>query len=1224
MHIRATVFLGILLAAVLVLVAPLVAQDTRSMIFGRVYDASSAAVTGAKVTVTNTETNTSTALLSNETGYYEANLLIPGTYRVRVEAGGFKTSVRERIDLPVSSHLQADFTLEVGAIAESISVTAEAPLLDTNTMSSGRAIDNRSVMDLPFPGGNTVTLSKLAPGVQTVDSLSDKTVRLHSNGAGSRYNTAGGVGGNEWTIDGTPDNGNSRNVAYMPAPEIVQEFKVETAGFDAAIGHSTGINLALMTKNGTNALHGALRETHHQALWDALPFFTKQAYYRRIAQAEASGDHALANQIRSEPGQVPGRENNFAATLGGPVVLPKLVHGKDKLFFFFGAAGFRVGQYRQTYNTVPTPADREGDFSPLLNVDRVRYQIYDPLTVRADSARPTHFVRDPFANNRVPTARIINPMYKFYRDLLPEPNNNPADPRLEPARNYIGYSAPYQENYNSYANRIDYRLSDRHRFFLRWSWNQWKNRDANWPYAGKSPDILAYGQIRNNFGGSADWTWTIDSSTLLDVAVAANVYRNQNYLDGAQRYKPSDVGLPAYLDAKAGELAVLPTVSWSGYTSMAPNNSQDVARYRFMSAKADLSHVRGSHTMRAGIDTRGQFMTNRNVGAASGSFGFGNTWTKREDDSFTPAGSYGHSWAAFMLGLPDSLSVVTNDDRALLNPYYAGYAQDNWRVTSRLSLNFGLRFEYEMGATERYNRALAYFDPTAKLPITDAAQAAYAAKPITEVPAAQFMVKGGSLYAGAGGTPRRLWNNALNWLPRVAAAYQLNKRTVVRGGYGIFFDTLNVLNEGIDQTGFSRTTSSTMSTDFGQTWLLGNPKAGISPLVDPFPVRADGTRFDAPVRDALGLMAKVGRGNWTFNPADRKHARQQRWRVSVQRQLGTSMVLDVAYAGSYSDRITVNQVLSALPAQYWADGLARNDTIANNLNANVTNPFSIGNFTDLKTSQPVIYNDMATNSFFSSSTIRRNQLIRPFPQMNGITEGMPVGKVKTHSLELAFERRFSKGLSVNLAYTRLKVRTADVFLNEFDPAPSWRESNNGRPHRLTGAAIYELPLGKGRRFASSGLLSHILGGYQFSFIYERQPGALLDWGNLFYYGKLEDINTGPRMLDRWFNTDNFERNSSKTPASFHRRVFPTRIDGVRADMLNNWNGSAQRQFKFKERWSLQFRFDAMNLQNRSQFDAPNTTPTSTDFGRVTSQPAITGSGGGALNRWVQIQARLQF
>src|SRR5574340_373542 len=206
-------------------------QETRSMILGRVLDPSSAPVPGAKVTVVNTGTNVATQLVANETGYYQANLLLTGSYRVSAEAEGFKKSIRDNIELPVSTQLQVDIRLELGAITETISVTAEAPLLDVSSMSSGRVIDTRNMLEIPFPGGNVVLMTKLAPGVQSSDSFSDKTQRLHSNGGGSNYNTAGGVGGNEWSIDGTPNNGNGRNIAYMPVPEVIQEFKVETGGF---------------------------------------------------------------------------------------------------------------------------------------------------------------------------------------------------------------------------------------------------------------------------------------------------------------------------------------------------------------------------------------------------------------------------------------------------------------------------------------------------------------------------------------------------------------------------------------------------------------------------------------------------------------------------------------------------------------------------------------------------------------------------------------------------------------------------------------------------------------------------------------------------------------------------------------------------------------------------------------------------------------------------------
>jgi len=455
------------------------------------------------------------------------------------------------------------------------------------------------------------------------------------------------------------------------------------------------------------------------------------------------------------------------------------------------------------------------------------------------------------------------------------------------------------------------------------------------------------------------------------------------------------------------------------------------------------------------------------------------------------------------------------------------------------------------------------------------------------------------------------------WLPRLAAAYQLSSRTVIRGGYGLFHDTLNVLNIAPDQTGFSRTTSTVITTDYGLTWLAGDPRRGIPPMADPFPVRPDGGRFDEPTRDRLGVMARAGRG-WNYNDFEYKHARQQRWRFGMQRQFGDNIAIEAAYAGTRSDRVPLSRTLSSLPERFWADGLVRNNEIANNLNANVTNPFYLGNFADLRTTQPLVYQDMSAQGFFTSRTIRKHQLLRPYPHMNGLTVATAaLGKARTDSLEVTFQRRFAHGFDLNLAYTALRLREADYFHNEFDPLPSWRQSNDGRPHRLAATGICQLPFGRKRALLNRGWLSHLVGGFQVAATYEYQPGPLLDWGNLFYYGNLEDIKTGVRTLDRWFNTDGFERQASRGPAAYHRRVFPTRVPGLRADGANQWNANLQREFVLKESLSLQFRVDALNLANRTQFEAPNTSPYSTDFGRVTSQT-------NTRNRFIQAQVRLRF
>ena len=1194
--------------------APVAAQETRGAIQGRVLDPSSAAMPRAVVVVENVDMNTVTRLTTNDTGYYEATLLLPGNYRVSAEAAGFKKTMRSGLVLPLSGTLGIDLALEVGGVTETVSVTAQAPVLETATVSSGRTMENRSVMDMPVIANNTMVLVKMSPGLFT-GGVNDY-LGPHSISGASDYSTGAGAGGNEWSIDGVPSNGANRQTAYLPAVDTVQEMRVETSNFDASVGHGTMANVTMMTKAGTNSYHGTLTEQHWQQRWQGTNFFTRQLYYKSIAAAETAGNSALADQLRSQDKQAAGRSNNYVGTVGGPVRIPKVYNGRDRLFFFFSYQGNKdqVADLPSRINTtIPTMAERTGDFSRYLQIDPVRYQVYDPLSVRVDPARAGHYIRDPFAGNILPKTRMVNPMAATYLKLLPATNND-NDPRREPTNDYLS-SAPLIRDYAAYGSRIDFQKSDRHRFFGRWTKNNWANYAGDWTYTTVK-GLQSLAQTRRNRGGTFDWVYTVNSRTVLDVAVAVNEYKDGGDPQTAMQYKPSDFGLPAYLDEKAGGQHILPIVNISGYNSISTTYPV-VTAYRTTSAKADLTQIRGSHSVRAGFDVRQQYRTGGGGGNTSGTFGFGNTYTRKNDDTFTPAGNLGLSWAAFLMGIPDNMSVATNDSYAMMNPYYAWYGQDTWRLTPKLTLNFGLRVEYELGPTERYNRMLLGFDPTAKLPITDAAQAAYGRAVIPELSAADFKVAGGSLYAGVGGQGRQLWKSQLMWLPRVAVAYQVSPKTVLRAGYGVFYDTLNVLNQGPDQTGYSRTTSTVVTNDFGTNWLAGNPRAGVPPVADPFPVRADGTRFDSATGSALGLMARAGRG-WSFNDYNYEHARLQRWRLGVQQQLGADTTVEVAYVGERASDIPLAHSLSALPAKYWATGNARDNTVASNMTQNVTNPFRITNFSALQSSDAAQYTNLATLGFYTSGTIQKQLLLRTYPQMNGLTQSnTPVGKANTDSLQVVVQRRFAKGFNLNAGYTRMRARAADYFYNEFDAEPDWRTTNDARPHRFTAGGIYEFPFGRGRAFLKSGILSHIVGGFQTAASYEWQPGALLEWGNLFYYGDPSDIAQGSRTLDRWFNTANFERTSAKLPAAYQARVFPTRVEGVRGDMTNQWNTNVQRNFTVREGVVLQLRVDAINLQNRSQFAGPNVNPSSTDFGRVTAQSNTT-------KRFVQAQIRLRF
>ncbi len=1210
----------LLQAALLIVITAMgtYAQETRGSIIGRVVDPQGSAVPGASITVTNAGTNTTVNLTTNSTGYYEAGLLLPGTYRVTVEAPGFKKSLRTGIEVLLGAKVEIDVTLEVGGASETVSVTGEAPLVDASSnATAGMVLSTREVMDLPTFNNSPLMLIKLAPGIEA--SNNRRYNGVNAIGGTAEAHNVGNVGGSDWSIDGVPNIGNGYSAAYLPYSTTIQEYKVETQNFDASVGHTSGASIAVMTKSGTNAFHGDLTWQFWNQRWNGTRFFVKQAYFRSIAQAEGQGNHALAEQLRNSPEQPSGHSNDYAIAIGGPIRIPHLVDGRNKLFFFFSFDGFDDRKPTEnTFNhTVPTLPEREGDFSDLLHVNPAKYQLYDPLTVHPDPSRPGHFIRDPFVGNIIPKNRIINPTYPTYLGFIPKPNNGPASANLEPLNNYLDPGEPYNWFYEAFSNRFDYQLSEKHRFFGRWSWLKYREDRQDWTYE-TARGLMTNGVNRNNLGATANWVYTPTATTVIDAGLGVNHFQEGNILtQTALKYTPSSVGLPAYLDAKAGGNHALPILSF-----VTPGNYDSLGQsvpgwthYENISAKGNISRIWGSHTFRTGVDYRDHRRLGGNPGLTSGSFSYSNTFTCKEDDCLT-AGPLGHSWAAFLLGLPTTSSVDTNATFALSNPYTGVYGEDSWRLGRNLTVTVGLRIEYEFGLKERYNRFIGGFDPNAALPITAAAQSAYAQKPIPELPASQFNVVGGSFYTAVNGSGTRFPAAQLMWLPRFGVAYQITPKTVLRGGYGVYYDTLNAQNLSPDQSGFSRTTTNQSSTDFGQTWTSGDPRNGVSPLTDPFPVRADGTRFDAPTGSALGLLAKTGSG-WTFLDPNFSRAREQRWRIDVQRQFGGNMTVSVGYAGMYASDLKINHKIDVLPGQYWATGTTRNDAVASNLNQNVPNPFNIANFAALQTSNPVLYQALASRSFFTSTTIRKNQLLRAFPEMNGLIETGPYGAVKGHSVEAVFQKRFGQGLLLNANFTGLHERDRDFFYNEFDPKPSWEETNNGVPYRFTATGIYELPFGRGKWFARTGVGNALLGGWQIAGAYEWQPGPLINWGNVFYNSDPANVCSGTRTLDQWFDTSGFVKGAAAQPAAFQARVFPTRISGCRADGLNRLDTNIQRTFKIRESLRFQLRFDALNVANHSQFDVPNVDPTSTNFGKITNNTSST-------MRFLLIQGRIQF
>jgi hypothetical protein len=592
-------------------------------------------------------------------------------------------------------------------------------------------------------------------------------------------------------------------------------------------------------------------------------------------------------------------------------------------------------------------------------------------------------------------------------------------------------------------------------------------------------------------------------------------------------------------------------------------------------------------------------------GNNSGAFNFTRDYTRQaSDEAGLTANNLGLSLAAFMLGIPTSIEMEDRVSANFYNHYVGAFVQDTWRIGANLTLNAGLRFEYEDGIAEDDDRMLVGFDPDAMTSISSAAEAAYLASGVQNTPGMlpAISVRGGTLFATDPGQDGTTWKGQAMWMPRFSAAYKVGPRTVVKGGYGLYYDTLNAGDSLPNQTGYSVTTATGNSTDLGRTFEYNlNTGAG-----DPFPVRTDGSRFETPVGSSLGFDTLLGTG-FTAENLDREHARQQRWRLGVQRELARNLGIEIAYAGSFSDRVGRNIRQDYLPEQYWNESTERN-TVANTfLNANVTNPFRIQNFAFLQTSNPTLYDRLAGNSFFRSQTIQRHRLLRAFPHMsagNGLTlSNLPLSQVKTHSLEVTVNRRFANGLSGVGSFSLNHVRENRTVEEYYREPTIWQGSNGGRPYRLTGSAVYELPFGEGRQFLTDdSVLRAIVGGWQLAGSYDYQPGALLgDWPNLFFYGDLDDIAIDNPTNERWFNTDaGFEKDPAKTPANFQKRTFPFRVDGVRGQPLSMLSASLTRSIDLGSRRTVQLRVDAQNLLNRQHWRNANISPTSTDFGKVTT------------------------
>jgi hypothetical protein len=911
--------------------------------------------------------------------------------------------------------------------------------------------------------------------------------------------------------------------------------------FDATVGQSEGGAINISLKSGTNQFHGTALYVKMDPALNANLFFANRS-----------------NQPKG--GFVYDR---WGATFSGPVRIPRLYDGRNRTFIIYGYEQLKESYPRGTVTTVPTQEQRGGDFSGLLKSGSL-YQIYDPLTRRPEAGG--RFRVDPLAGNIVPAARL-SPIARKILDYYPLPNTTgTADFR----NNLALPNEPEEVDYQTHTMRVDHNRNERHRLFGRWNWGPRNQRGQNWFH---NITTGQYTRMRGS-GAAVDSVYTFGPGFVMNNRAGfARYVRDIAAHETARGFDLTSLGLPKYLnDLVSPQFRYFPYITIGGYASTSNIGSlyRPVETITFTNA---FDHMRGNHGIKFGMEYRAYRENEYNISnSMSGQFDFANSYTRGPLDN-SPAAPVGQSLAAMLLGLPSGGQFLRRDSYAEKSTVWSMYFQDDWRIGRKLALTLGLRYELEGPLTERFDRTVRGFDPSFLQPIEAQVRANYARSTTPEVTPEQFFVRGGLTFAGVKGEPRELWRRDRdNFMPRIGVAYHLGRGTVLRGGYGRFYGFLGARRGDIVNSGFSRSTPLLPTLD-GVNFT--------ATLAHPFPngiVESPGA--------ADGPLTNLGQGVTFFNPEPLAPL-MQKWQFSIQRQLARQTVLELSYVGNRGAEIETSRDLNATPNQYRSTSPVRDQAKINYMSANLPNPF-----------YPLL-----PNTGRSGQTIGRSVLLGKYPHFGSVSTTTNEGRSWYQSLQLRVERRFAQGFTVQGAYTWSKFFEATTFLNAADAAPARVVSDQDYPHRLSLSGIYELPFGRGRRFASqaSGFVNALAGGWQVQAIYAGQSGQALGFGNFLFYGNLHDIPIAATSPERWFNTEaGFERDAAKQ-LSWNLRTTSVRFTGIRGDGINRFDASVIKNTALTEKTRLQFRAEFLNFCNHVMFANPNTDPTSTAFGAVTSE-----------------------
>ena len=1155
--------LGLLLVG---LVSPAQAQQFNGTLRGVINDSTGAVLPGASVSVTDVATNDTRNVTTDARGSWVLPNLKPGTYRIVVTMDGFKTAALDNVKLDVQGIRDVELQLEVGAAAETVTVSGQAAAVEVTSSTISQTIENKRMVDLPLNGRNPFALAGLAPGVAPT-----------SNNGGSSPSISGGRNAtSEVAIDGVSNVNAENNVSildlnYTPSVDAVQEFSVQTNAVSAEFGRLGGGVINLITKSGSNALRFTAWEFARNAKMDATNFFTNRNNGRKPSF----------------------KRNQFGGNVGGPI-------NKDKTFFFANYEGLRQESASVQTFTVPLPEWRNGDFSNFRNAQGQLITIYDPLTTRADPANPGQFIRDPFPDNRIPQNRI-SPMARAMMAYWPLPNATPSNQFTQTGN--FSASGVAVSNGDRIDSRVDHVFSDRWRTFVRYSFSDEEGLPFN-----------SFGNAASSAGGdgptftrthslSIDNNYTLGPTWVLNVRYGLN-RRLVDRLPISAGFDLGSIGFPANVIDTADAFE-FPRVNVQNFQSLGQATFTDLLiAPTTHSLNANATKVWGAHTIKMGADYRKFFLNFTQLFFPSGQISFNNAqWTQRNPN--VTSGTQGAALASMLLGIPSGFNLSHNPDPASASSYFGGYVQDDWKLGRNFTVNLGLRYEFDVPRTERFNR-LAYFDENAVSPIAGQV----AANPYFD----PSQLRGAVVFMDDSNR-QQVDTDYDNISPRVGFAWNFADKTVVRGGYGIFYMPSHVQAAGHSGSsgmiGYNTQSDMIVSLDSNRT-----PFRYID---NPFP---DG--FNLPPGNSLGAATNIGLGmgggtGGVFTTNQVPH--MQQWNLNVQRELPWNVITEVAYIGSRGTDLLIGESglqFGQVDPSFLGLGTGLQEQVANPFFGVITNP-----------SSPLRF-----------QTVSRNRLLRPFPQYDGVSAfRVPGAKSIYHAITARADKRFANGLSLLVSYTYGQLKddasTTVGFLgqagtqqNAYDRAGDYSISSNDVKYRWVTAFVYDLPFGKDQHWASNagGVTGALISGWQVNGILTFQSGypLIVTQGsnnvNLFnptqrptWTGNdatLSDLERGEAIL-QWFDRSQF----STTPA-FQFGNTPRVMPDIRSDGIKNLDFSLFKNNRFNDgKWNAQIRIEAFNVLNRTQFNFPNTQVDSSAFG------TITGAGGA---RQLQIGLKLMF